>query len=138
MSVIEAIILGIIQGLTEFLPVSSSGHLELAQALFGNQNKTDENLIFTIVVHGATALATLVVFRDDVWEIIRDLFRFSNNKSTQFSLQIILSMIPAALVGFFFEEAIGSYFFGNILLVGLMLWVTAALLYIADKPSENL
>ena len=138
MSVIEAIILGIIQGLTEFLPVSSSGHLELAQALFGNQNKTDENLIFTIVVHGATALATLVVFRDDVWEIIRDLFRFSNNKSTQFSLQIILSMIPAALVGFFFEEAIGSYFFGNILLVGLMLWVTAALLYIVDKPSENL
>ena len=102
MSVIEAIILGIIQGLTEFLPVSSSGHLELAQALFGNQNKTDENLIFTIVVHGATALATLVVFREDVWEIIRDLFRFSNNKSTQFSLQIILSMIPAALVGFFF------------------------------------
>ena len=138
MSVIEAIILGIIQGLTEFLPVSSSGHLELAQALFGNQNKTDENLTFTIVVHGATALATLVVFRDDVWEIIRDLFRFSNNKSTQFSLQIILSMIPAALVGFFFEEAIGSHFFGNILLVGLMLWVTAALIYIADKPSENL
>ena len=83
MSVTEAIILGIIQGLTEFLPVSSSGHLELAQALFGNQNKTDENLIFTIVVHGATALATLVVFRDDVWEIIRDLFRFSNNKSTK-------------------------------------------------------
>ncbi|GIR50371.1 MAG: undecaprenyl-diphosphatase [Flavobacteriaceae bacterium] len=95
-------------------------------------------MIFTIVVHGATALATLVVFRDDVWEIFRDLFRFSNNKSTQFSLQIILSMIPAGLVGFFFEEVIGSYFFGNILLVGLMLWVTAALLYIADKPSENL
>lgn len=138
MSVIEAIILGIIQGLTEFLPVSSSGHLELAQALFGNQNKTDENLIFTIIVHGATALATLVVFRDDVWEIIRDLFRFSNNKSTQFSLQIILSMIPTALVGFFFEEAIESYFFGEILIVGLMLWVTAVLLYIADKPSENL
>ena len=102
MSVIEAIILGIIQGFTEFLPVSSSGHLELVQALFGNHNKTEENLIFTIVVHGATALATLVVFRFDVLEIIHDLFRFSNNKSTQFSLQIILSMIPAALVGFFF------------------------------------
>ena len=127
MSVIEAIILGIVQGLTEFLPVSSSGHLELAQALFGNQNKTDENLIFTIVVHGATALATLVVFRDDVWEIIRDLFRFSNNKSTQFSLQIILSMIPAALVGFFLKRQL-EVIFGNILLVGLMLWVTAALL----------
>ena len=110
MSVTEAIILGIIQGLTEFLPVSSSGHLELAQALFGNQNKTDENLIFTIVVHGATALATLVVFRDDVWEIIRDLFRFSNNKSTQFSLQIILSMIPAAFVGFFLKRLLEAIF----------------------------
>lgn len=137
MSVLEAILLGIIQGLTEFLPVSSSGHLELAQALFGNQKMSEENLIFTIVVHAATAIATLVVFRTDVRVIVRDLFRFSSNESTRFSLQIILSMIPAALIGFFFEEAIGSYVFGHILLVGVMLWVTAGLLYIADRPVDH-
>ena len=137
MSVVEAIILGIIQGLTEFLPVSSSGHLELAQAIFGNQNNAEGNLLFTIVVHGATALATLVVFRTDVWSIIRGLFQFTNNESTQFSLRIVLSMIPAALVGYFFEDTISSQFFGNTLLVGLMLLVTAGLLYIADKPTQN-
>ena len=137
MSVVEAIILGIIQGLTEFLPVSSSGHLELAQAILGNQNYEEGNLLFTIVVHGATALATLVVFRTDVWLIIRGLFQFTNNESTQFSLRIVLSMIPAALVGYFFEDTISSQFFGNTLLVGLMLLVTAGLLYIADKPTQN-
>ena len=137
MSVVEAIILGIIQGLTEFLPVSSSGHLELAQALFGNQNNAEGNLLFTIVVHGATALATLVVFRADVWSIVLGLFQFTNNESAQFSLRIVLSMIPAALIGFFFEDTISSQFFGNTLLVGLMLWITAGLLYIADKPTQN-
>ena len=137
MSVVEAIILGIIQGLTEFLPVSSSGHLELAQAIFGNQNNAEGNLLFTIVVHGATALATLVVFRTDVWSIISGLFQFTNNESSQFSLRIVLSMIPAALVGYLFEDTISSQFFGNTLLVGLMLLVTAGLLYIADKPTQN-
>lgn len=137
MSVVEAIILGIIQGLTEFLPVSSSGHLELAQAIFGNQNNAEGNLLFTIVVHGATALATLIVFRTDVCSIVRGLFQFTNNESTQFSLRIVLSMIPAALVGYFFEDTISSHFFGNTLLVGLMLLVTAGLLYIADKPTQN-
>ena len=137
MSVVEAIILGIIQGLTEFLPVSSSGHLELTQALFGNQNNAEGNLLFTIVVHGATALATLVVFRADVWSIVRGLFQFTNNESTQFSVRIVLSMIPAALIGYFFEDTISNQFFGNTLLVGLMLWVTAGLLYIADKPTQN-
>ena len=137
MSVIEAIILGIIQGLTEFLPVSSSGHLELAQALFGNQNNAEGNLLFTIVVHGATALATIVVFRADVWSIVRGLFQFTNNESAQFSIRIVLSMIPAALVGYFFEDTISSQFFGNTLLVGLMLWITAGLLYTADKPTQN-
>ena len=137
MSVVEAIILGIIQGLTEFLPVSSSGHLELAQAIFGNQNNAEGNLLFTIVVHGATALATLIVFRTDVCSIVRGLFQFTNNESTQFSLRIVLSMIPAALVGYFFEDTISIQFFGNTLLVGLMLLVTAGLLYIADKPTQN-
>ena len=137
MSVVEAIILGIIQGLTEFLPVSSSGHLELAQAIFGNQNNAEGNLLFTIVVHAATALAILVVFRADVLSIVRGLFKLSNNEPTQFSLRIMLSIIPAALVGYFFEDTISNQFFGNTPLVGLMLWVTAGLLYIADKPTKN-
>ena len=137
MSVVEAIILGVIQGITEFLPVSSSGHLELAQALFGNQNNSEGNLLFTIVVHGATALATIVVFRSDVWSIVRGLFQFTNNESAQFSLRIVLSMIPAALIGYFFEDTISSQFFGNTLLVGLMLWITAGLLYITDKSIQN-
>ena len=137
MSLIEAIILGIIQGLTEFLPVSSSGHLELAQAIAGNENNAERNLLFTIVVHGATAFATLVVFRADVWSIVRGLFQFTNNESTQFSLRIVLSMIPATFVGYFFEDTISSQFFGNTLLVGFMLLITAGLLYIANKPTQN-
>jgi undecaprenyl-diphosphatase len=137
MSVVEALLLGIIQGLTEFLPVSSSGHLELAQALFGNQNLSETNLLFTIVVHGATALATIVVFRADIWSILRGFFVFKNNASSQFALRILLSMIPATLVGFFLEDTISSSFFGNTLLVGFMLWLTAGLLYIADRPIQN-
>lgn len=104
MSVLEAILLGIIQGLTEFLPVSSSGHLELAQALMGNGGLNHQNLIFTIVVHAATALATLVVFKDDVFEILRGVLKFKNNEATRFSLLIIISMIPAVGVGLFLKK----------------------------------
>lgn len=121
LSVLEALLLGIVQGLTEFLPVSSSGHLELAQAMMGNANLSQQNLIFTIVVHAATALATLVVFRKDVFEIIGGLIKFQNNEATRFSLLIVISMIPAVGVGLFFEETIAQFFFGNTLLVGAML-----------------
>jgi len=137
LSVLEAILLGIIQGLTEFLPVSSSGHLELAQALMGNGGLNHQNLIFTIVVHAATALATLVVFKDDVFEILRGLLKFKNNEATRFSLLIIISMIPAVCVGLFFEETISQFFFGNTFLVGFMLWITAGLLFVADRPFSN-
>ncbi|MGB0259795.1 MAG: undecaprenyl-diphosphate phosphatase [Flavobacteriaceae bacterium] len=137
LSVLEALLLGIVQGLTEFLPVSSSGHLELAQAMMGNANLSQQNLIFTIVVHAATALATLVVFRKDVFEIIGGLIKFQNNEATRFSLLIVISMIPAVGVGLFFEETIAQFFFGNTLLVGAMLWVTAALLFVADRPFSN-
>jgi len=101
---IDAIILGIIQGLTEFLPVSSSGHLELGKAILGDDSVPEESLLFTVVLHFATALSTIVVFRKDVWEIIRGLFSFKWNEETQFSLKIIVSMLPAVLVGLFFEE----------------------------------
>ena len=106
MELIDAIILGIIQGLTEFLPVSSSGHLELGKAILGAQAVPEESLLFTVILHFATALSTLVVFRKDVFDIFKGLFQFKWNEETQFSLKIIISMIPAALVGLFLNDFI--------------------------------
>lgn len=135
MNYIEAIILGIIQGLTEFLPVSSSGHLELAKALFGNETLPNESLTFTVVLHFATALSTLVVFRSEVIQIFKGLFQFKWNEELQFSLKIIVSMIPAVVAGLFFEEQFEAFFGGQILLVGFMLIITSLLLLFADKAT---
>lgn len=137
MEVIDAIILGIIQGLTEFLPVSSSGHLELGKALLGDSSMPEESLLFTVVLHFATALSTLVVFRKDVWEILGGLFRFSNNEESRFTLKILLSMIPAVLVGLFFEAQLEAFFGGNIAFVGAMLILTALLLFLADRAKNT-
>ncbi len=137
MEIIDAIILGIVQGLTEFLPVSSSGHLELGKAILGDASIPEDSLLFTVVLHFATALSTLVVFRADVWEILKGLFSFKWNEETQFSLKIILSMFPAALVGLFFEERLEGLFGDNVLLVGYMLMITALLLYLADRAKET-
>lgn len=126
MNIIEAVILGIVQGLTEFLPVSSSGHLELGNAILGVAS--EEPLLFTVVVHGATALSTIVVFRRDITQIIAELFRFRWNESWDFVTKIFLSMIPIGVVGLLYEEQIEAFFGGNILLVGCMLLITAALL----------
>lgn len=126
MTLFEAIILGILQGLTEFLPVSSSGHIELGSYLLGLENP--DNLLFTIMVHAATALSTIVVFRKDILQIIRELLEFKWNEGTQFAFKIFLSMIPIAIVGLFFEEDIAALFGGNILFVGYMLLLTALLL----------
>lgn len=136
MSTLEAILLGIVQGLTEFLPVSSSGHIELAKALFG-VDPGEENLLFTVVVHFATAMSTVVVFRKDVAEIFRGLFRFQNNEELHFSLKILLSMVPAAFVGLVFEEQINTLFNGQTVLVGAMLIITALLLLLADKAKNT-
>jgi len=137
MNYLEAIILGIIQGLTEFLPVSSSGHLELAKALFGDQSIPKESLTFTVVLHFATALSTIVVFRKEVFEIIKGLFQFQWNDELIFSLKIIISMIPAAIIGLMFEEQLEAFFNGNILMVGFMLLITALLLVLADKAKNT-
>lgn len=137
MDVFDAVILGIIQGLTEFLPVSSSGHLELGKALLGDTSVPEESLLFTVVLHFATALSTLVVFRKDVFEILKGLVSFKWNEETQFSLKIIVSMIPAVLVGLLFEEQLESLFGGNILFVGFMLLITALLLWLADKAKDT-
>lgn len=138
MSVIEAIILGIIQGLTEFLPVSSSGHIELGKYFLGVE--TTDNLLFSIIVHGATALSTIIVFRKDIFIIIKDLFAFKWNESTQFSTKILLSMIPVGVVGILFEDKIETLFGGQITLVASMLLFTGVLLsftYFAKNPTGN-
>ena len=137
MDVLDAVILGIIQGLTEFLPVSSSGHLELGKAILGDTSVPEESLLFTVVLHFATALSTLVVFRKDVFEIIGGLLSFKWNEETQFSLKIVISMIPAVFVGLFFEEQLEALFGGNILFVGFMLLITALLLWLADKARNT-
>ncbi|CAL67981.1 undecaprenyl-diphosphate phosphatase [Christiangramia forsetii] len=137
MDIFDAIVLGIIQGLTEFLPVSSSGHLELGKAILGDTSLPEESLLFTVVLHFATALSTLVVFRKDVFEIFSGLLKFKWNEETQFSLKIIISMLPAVIVGLLFEEQLEALFGGNILFVGFMLLITALLLWLADKAKDT-
>jgi undecaprenyl-diphosphatase len=137
MSYLEAIILGIVQGLTEFLPVSSSGHLELAKAFFGDQSIPQESLTFTVVLHFATALSTIVIFRKEVFDIIKGLFQFQWNEELIFSLKIIISMIPAVIIGLMFEQQLESFFNGNVLMVGFMLLITGLLLLLADKAKNT-
>ena len=137
MEIINAIILGIIQGLTEFLPVSSSGHLEIAKAILGEKKVGEESLLMTVVLHFATALSTIIIFRKDIIEILNGLLQFKNNDSFMFSLKIIISMIPAALVGMFFNDEIESLFGGALTLVGSMLIITGLLLFLADKAKSS-
>lgn len=126
MTIFESIILGIIQGLTEFLPVSSSGHLELASYLFGIEESN--NMQFTVAVHTATVLSTIVVFWKEIINIFQGVFKFRFNEQTLFAINILVSMIPVAFVGLFFRDAVESLFTSNLLLVGSMLLVTASLL----------
>lgn len=137
MSFLEALILGIIQGLTEFLPVSSSGHLELVKAIQGSDLGGESSMMMTVVLHFATALSTVVVFRKEVLEIILGLFQFKSNDAFWFSVKIVLSMIPAALVGVLFDDIIESFFNGKILFVGTMLILTGLLLFLADRAKNT-
>lgn len=137
MEIINAIILGIIQGLTEFLPVSSSGHLEIAKAILGEGKVGEESLLMTVVLHFATALSTIIIFRKDLIEIFSGLFQFKNNEAFQFSLKIVLSMIPATLVGVFFNDEIETLFGGALTLVGSMLLITGLLLFLADRAKAS-
>lgn len=133
--ILRAILVGIVQGLTEFLPVSSSGHIEIGQALLGlNYGEYEDQ--FSVILHAATALSTIIVFRKDIIEIISGLFK-SDKESWMFSLKIILSMIPAAIIGIAFEEQIEALFNGKILLVGFMLLITGALLFLADRAKNT-
>lgn len=135
MTLIEAIILGIIQGLTEFLPVSSSGHIELGTVLLGVQSK--DNLLFSVIVHCATALSTIVVFRKDIAEIFAGLFSVEWNESKDYAAKILLSMVPVLVIGLLFKDQIESFFGGNVLLVGLMLLLTGTLLALTYYAKDQ-
>lgn len=136
MGVIEALILGIVQGLTEFLPVSSSGHIEIAQKLLNADNLKEKEELLSVVLHAATALSTIIVFRKDILMILKGLF--SNQKPEKvFSAAVVISMIPAAFVGVFFDDFVESLFEGNLILVGSMLIVTAGLLFLADRAKKT-
>lgn len=139
-SILVAIVLGIIQGLTEFLPVSSSGHIEIMTFVFkiiGADGLPEESILMTVILHAATALSTLFVFRKEVTRIFLGLFQFKWNDEFKFALKIILSMLPAAIVGVFFNEQIGTLFSGRLLLVGSMLIITGLLLFIADRAKNT-
>jgi len=126
MNWIEAVILGVIQGLTEFLPVSSSGHLTIASALFGLNG--EEHLTFVIAVHTATVLSTICVLWKEVAVLFKGLFAFRWNEETRMVCKIGVSMIPVGIVGVFFKDQVEALFGSGLLLVGVMLLVTAALL----------
>jgi len=134
MTWIEAIILGMVQGLTEFLPVSSSGHIVLGEALL--HTGSADNLAFTVVVHFATVLSTIVVFRKNIWQIIRGI-EPRWNKSTRFIFYIIISMIPVALTGLFFKDEVEAMFQGRTMLVGFMLLVTGILLLLTTRVKSS-
>lgn len=135
--ILESIVLGIVQGITEFLPVSSSGHLEIVKFILGADTVGESSLLMTVSLHFATALSTIIVFRKDIWNIISKLNKHSGNEERSFAYKIIFSMMPAAFVGVFFEDLIESLFTGNLLLVGAMLLLTALLLWLADKATET-
>jgi len=134
----EALILGIIQGLTEYLPVSSSGHLAIGQALFGMTDGED-NLMFTVAVHVATVLSTLVILWSEIDWILKGLFKMKLNDETKYALNIVVSMIPVGIVGVFFKDEVEAIFGSGLLVVGCCLLITASLLtfsYFA-KPRQK-
>ena len=145
----EAVLLGLIQGLTEFLPISSSGHLEIGKVLLGVE--TQDDLLFTTMVHAATVLSTIVVFRKQIWNLLKGFFcglkdwkvakdelgkrYLVCNAQTDFLLKIVLSMLPVMVVGLFFKDSVEALF-GSIHVVGGALVVTAVLLFFSDYASR--
>lgn len=138
MSWFEALILGLIQGLTEYLPVSSSGHLAIGQALFGMNDGAD-NLMFTVAVHVATVLSTIVILWSEIDWILKGLFKCELNAETKYVLNIIVSMIPVGIVGLFFKDQVEEIFGSGLLVVGFCLLITASLLLFSyyAKPRQK-
>ena len=138
MSWFEALVLGLIQGLTEYLPVSSSGHLAIGQALFGMNDGAD-NLMFTVAVHVATILSTVVILWSEIDWVLKGLFKFKMNDETKYVLNIIVSMIPVGVVGLLFKDQVEEFFGSGLLVVGCCLLITAALLTFSyyAKPRQK-
>ena len=140
-------LLGLVQGLTEFLPVSSSGHLEILNALLGSSDSLDSDLAMVILVHVGTALSILYVYRKDVWYILRDVVSLKWTSESRLAIEIILSMIPAMIIGLAFEDQLEALFSGGIWMVGvslvftgLILWATPninCLLYTSPSPRDQ-
>jgi len=140
MSILEALILGFVQGLTEFLPVSSSGHLAIGSALFGLEG--EENLTFAIAVHAGTVFSTVFILWKEIEWIFKGLFKLEWNEETKYAMSILVSMIPVAIVGVFFKEEVEAIFNGGLWIVGSMLLLTACLLafsyYYKPRQKENI
>ena len=134
MNWLQALILGLVQGLTEFLPVSSSGHLAIGREILGVE--ASEDLVFEVVVHAATVIATIVVFRKEIWKLLCGLFKFKYNDETDYILKICVSMIPVFIVGMFFKDFVENLF-SSLLVVGIALLVTALLLFFSDMVSRG-
>ena len=137
MSTIEALVLGLLQGLTEYLPVSSSGHLAIGSYMFGIEG--EENLAFTVAVHVATVLSTFVILWSEIAWIVKGVFRFEMNDEMKYFFNILVSMIPVGVVGVFFKDTVEEIFGSGLLIVGIMLLVTAALLTFSyyAKPRQR-
>ncbi|MCR4569115.1 MAG: undecaprenyl-diphosphate phosphatase [Bacteroidales bacterium] len=132
----QAILLGIVQGLTEFLPVSSSGHLMIFKELLGVD--AEGFLDFTVTVHFATVLATLVVFWAVIWKLLKGFFKFKYNDETDYICKILVSLIPVALVGFLFKDQVDALFSGSLRQVAIGLCITAALLLFSDNVGKRI
>jgi len=137
MNLLEAIVLGLIQGLTEFLPVSSSGHLELGKYLFGIDHEA--NFYFSIAVHGATVLSTIFVLWKEILNLFNGLFKFRINEETQYFIKLAISMIPVGITGFFMSDIAEKYFTGNMTSLGIQFFISAILLFMTliIRPKER-
>ena len=132
MEIIKSIILGIVQGLTEFLPISSSGHLEIFKVILGFETGLNNNILFTLILHLATSFSVIVVYWKDINKIFKSIFSMKKDENTYFFSLILISIFPAGIVGFLLEENISNLFDGNIILVGSMLLFTSIILFVSD------
>ncbi len=137
MNLVEAIVLGLVQGLTEFLPVSSSGHLELGKYLFGLN--PEANFYFSIAVHGATVLSTLLVLWGEIAALFRGVFAFRMNDETRYLIKLLISMIPVAVTGLFLQDIAEKFFAGNMVSLGIQFFISALFLALTlfIKPKER-
>jgi undecaprenyl-diphosphatase len=137
MNLFEAIVLGLIQGLTEFLPVSSSGHLELGKYLFGIDHEA--NFYFSIAVHGATLLSTIFVLWKEIVDLVKGVFAFKFNEETKYVIKLFISMIPVGITGLFMNEIAEKYFSGDMTSLGIQFFITAIMLAMTKiiKPKER-